>query len=140
MRTALFMAAIPLVLLPWSVRSASCLEALDDFERKLNESSLAAREPDTYADLARKAAEAAELRDELLCMEQVGELNAALAQKTFEPAPEPASATTGPAPSDPGDAARPAAPLLLQVAPVNYDQPSSGEEDMEPGEDLDRQD
>ena len=70
-----------LPLLPASpAGAASCREELDAFEGQLNDSSLAARAPDRYAELARAAEEAGELRDEQLCMERVAELNAALAE------------------------------------------------------------
>lgn len=59
--------------------AASCREELDAFERRLNESSLAADAPDRHAELARAAEDAAELRDEALCLQRVAELNAALA-------------------------------------------------------------
>lgn len=103
------------LLFPPAAGAASCREELDRFERELNESSLAAADPDRYAELARSAEEASELRDDELCMQRVAELRSAL-----EAAVAPPATTTADAPAAPKAAAPPAPPLLLEAAPVHY--------------------
>ncbi|HET6629028.1 MAG TPA: hypothetical protein VFG91_04575 [Woeseiaceae bacterium] len=78
MRTAILIT----VAVAWAAASApdiasaaSCREQLADFERRLYESSLAADDPEAYADLAREVEEISELRDEALCAERLAELN-----------------------------------------------------------------
>lgn len=117
--------------------AASCREQLEDFERKLNDSSLAATEPEVYASLAREAANAAELRDEQLCMQRVAELNDALAAGAT---PQPVTSATPEAPSETPPPAPPAAPLLLEAAPADYAVESSSEEPPEPPPDEDAAD
>lgn len=55
--------------------AASCREQLREFERRLYESSLAADDPEEYAELSRQAEEISELRDEALCAERLAELS-----------------------------------------------------------------
>lgn len=124
MRPATFAAAaaIPLALALADVAGAvSCREQLADFERRLHDSSLAADDPDTYAELARQAEEASELRDEELCLQRVAELDDAL------PADEPASPQPTDVTSSAPAPAPPAAPLLLDPAPVDYEADSTAE-------------
>ncbi len=64
--------------LPQTADAASCRDQLRDFERRLNESQLAAEDPDAYADLLRRADELATLRDETLCARRLAELVAEL--------------------------------------------------------------
>jgi hypothetical protein len=104
--------ALPALLLsaalasPGGAPAATCREAIDRFERELDASGIAASDPDRYAELARAAEEAAELRDEAVCMQRVAELDAELDRV---------------AGSDPEDgvprAARPAPPMLLEAPP-----------------------
>lgn len=79
MRTALLItaAALPFLALAWpdAAGAASCREQLEDFERRLYESSLAADDPEQYAELSRQAEEISELRDEALCVERLAELS-----------------------------------------------------------------
>lgn len=98
---------------PTGAFAVSCREELDRLERRLNESSLAAAAPDRYAEIARAVEEASELRDEALCMQRAAELNAALDDALGTP---PASSSRPAPPKTP----RPAAPLLLDAAPVDY--------------------
>ena len=82
MRKALLIAAagLPLAALTWPAvaGAASCREELQEFERRLYDSSLAAEDPEEYADLTRQVEEISELRDEALCAERLAELNARL--------------------------------------------------------------
>ena len=73
-------AALPLATLSWpaTAGAASCREELRDFERRLYDSSLAAEDPEEYAELTRQVEEISELRDEALCAERLAELNARL--------------------------------------------------------------
>lgn len=79
MRTAslIAVAALPLAALTWpgSAGAASCREELQDFERRLYESSLAAEDAAEYAELTRQVEEISELRDEALCAERLAGLN-----------------------------------------------------------------
>lgn len=78
MRTAslIAVAALPLAALTWDTAgAASCREELQDFERRLYESSLAAEDPAEYAKLTRQVEEISELRDEALCAERLAGLN-----------------------------------------------------------------
>lgn len=79
MRTAILTAAaaLPLAALTWpdTAGAASCREELQDFERRLYESSLAAEDPGEYAELTREVEEISELRDEALCAQRLAELN-----------------------------------------------------------------
>jgi hypothetical protein len=118
MRTAiLFAAALPLAALAWPdpAGAASCREQLEDFERRLHESALAAEDPDQYAALSRQAEEISELRDEELCVERLAELG--------EEIPEPAAPTTTgmnvPGPGEAAGPAPPAAPFLIETAPAD---------------------
>lgn len=97
LRAAPVLAGAAVLIVPLVASAASCREELDRFEQALNASSLAATQPDTYAELARAAEEAAELRDEAVCMERVAELEAALAAA----APEADTAARGAAPPKP---------------------------------------
>lgn len=54
--------------------AASCREQLQDFERRLYESSLAYDDPERYAELSRQVEEISELRDETLCARRLAEL------------------------------------------------------------------
>ena len=82
MRNAILVAtaALPLAALTWPAvaAAASCREELQDFERRLYDSSLAAEDPEEYAELTRQVEEISELRDEALCAERLAELNARL--------------------------------------------------------------
>lgn len=82
MRKAILVAtaALPLTALAWPAvaSAASCREELQDFERRLYDSSLAAEDPEEYAELTRRVEEISELRDEALCAERLAELNARL--------------------------------------------------------------
>lgn len=82
MRTAIPIAAAALALAAVSVpeiaNAASCREQLQDFERRLYESSLAADDPEEYAELSRQAEEISELRDEELCARRLAELSGRL--------------------------------------------------------------
>lgn len=98
--------------------AATCREELREFERKLSESSLAIERPESFTTLSRAAADAAELRDEDLCLQQVAELNAALA--AADPGPQPVSDADTEASTETTDMAPPAAPVLLEAAPVEY--------------------
>lgn len=73
-------AALPLAALGWpaTAGAASCREELQDFERRLYDSSLAADDPEEYAELTRQVEEISELRDEALCAQRLAELNARL--------------------------------------------------------------
>lgn len=105
LRAAPVLAGAAVLIVPPVAFAASCREELDRFERALNASSLAATQPDTYAELARAAEEASELRDEAVCMERVAQLEAELAAA----APENDTARRGAAPPEP--------PALLESAP-----------------------
>lgn len=102
LRAAPALAGAAMLIVPLFTSAANCREELDRFERELNDSSLAATQPDTYAELARAVEEASELRDEAVCMQRVAELEAALAAA----APDSDTATRAPAP--------PRAPTLLE--------------------------
>jgi hypothetical protein len=96
--------------------AAGCREELQQLEDRLNESSLAADEPETFAELARAVEEAAELRDERLCLQRAADLNAAVAATEVEPVGD-AQAPANPAPAN---RAPPKPPVLLQAAPAGY--------------------
>lgn len=78
MRTAILIAGAALSLaaasVPETANAASCREQLQDFERRLYESSLAADDPERYAELSRQVEELSELRDEALCARRLAEL------------------------------------------------------------------
>lgn len=119
MRTVILTAAAALAwaALTWPdpAIAASCREQLEDFERRLYESALAAEDPDRYAELSRQAEELSELRDEEHCLERLAELS--------EQIPEPAAPTTGmnvPRPAEAATPAPPAAPILIEAAPAEY--------------------
>jgi hypothetical protein len=97
--------------------AAGCREELQQLEDRLNESSLAADEPETFAELARAVEDAAELRDEQLCLRRAAELNAAVAAAE----PEPVEAARAPANPPRANRAPPKPPVLLQAAPAGYD-------------------
>jgi len=59
-------------------QAATCKDELDQFERRLHSSSMAADDPGAFEELVRLAEEAAELRDEDQCLQRVAELNEAL--------------------------------------------------------------
>jgi hypothetical protein len=76
MRTAILIAVTcAAASLPDIASAASCREQLQEFERRLYDSSLAAEDPEAYADLTRRVEEISELRDEALCGERLAELN-----------------------------------------------------------------
>lgn len=125
MRTATLVAtvsvAVAALIATDAAFAATCREELNDFERLLSESSLAIEQPDTFAELAREAQQASELRDEQRCLQKVAELKAALA--TANPGPEPVSEALPEASTEATEAtevAPPAAPILLKAAPVAY--------------------
>ncbi|MGH8194685.1 MAG: hypothetical protein ACREQ8_09830 [Woeseiaceae bacterium] len=117
--TALFLCAA-------AANAATCREELQQFERKLGSSSLAVDEPEKFANLAREAEAAAELRDEDLCLQQVAELNAALpAASPAAPAEEPGTQTN----AVPAERAPPKPPVLLEAAPVDFEAESARRSD-----------
>lgn len=102
----LFAGALSIMLGMPVAQAATCMDELDRFERRLNNSNLAVTDPDTFQALARQAEEAAELRDEEQCLQSVAELNSELPEQA-----EPVSRS--PAPKETRDRPRPAAPVLL---------------------------
>ncbi len=90
MRTLTLLAAgLALLASSAATSAASCREQLQDFERRLYESSLAADNPEQYAELSRQLEELSELRDEALCARRLAELSEQL------PAAETTTAGTG---------------------------------------------
>lgn len=78
MRTAILIALAlggAALSMPEIASAASCREQLQEFERRLYESSLAAEDPEAHADLTRQVEEISELRDEARCAERLAELN-----------------------------------------------------------------
>lgn len=120
MRTVILTAAAALTWagLTWPdpAIAASCREQLEDFERRLYESALAAEDPDRYAELSRQAEELSELRDEEHCLERLAELS----EEIPEPAAPTATGMTVPRPAEAATPAPPAAPILIEAAPVEY--------------------
>lgn len=113
-----------------AANAATCREELQQFERKLGRSSLAVDDPEKFANLAREAEAAAELRDEDLCLQQVAELNAAMpAESPAAPVEEPVEETGTQTNVDPGERAPPKPPVLLEVAPVDFEADSARRSD-----------
>lgn len=93
-----------------SAQAATCQDELDRFERRLQGSDLATRDPDAFEELLRRSEEAATFRDEEQCLQIVAELNAALPE---DPGVQPTSSLRGVSDEAPAEASRPAAPVLL---------------------------
>lgn len=108
-----WLAGLIVALVACDAGAATCREQLQRFERRLAESGLAASAPERYAELARAAEEAAELRDEARCLKRVAELEAALSTE-WQGAPE----------QDAPPPAPPAAPVLLEPAAGDAQAPS----------------
>jgi hypothetical protein len=111
-----------------SAQSATCRDELDRFEFRLNSSSLAETDPDTFEALVQQAEEAAELRDEEQCLRTVAALYDVL------PA-DPRAQTNDAAPAT--NASRPSAPVLImaggdeadEAEPVQEGASSASDED-----------
>jgi hypothetical protein len=114
--------------------AASCREQLAQFEERLNESSLAADEPEKFAELAQAAEAAAELRDEQLCLQRVAELNAAVAAEESAPVDGPQAQSN----ASPAKRAPPKPPVLLEAAPFDYDNSDAKSDRGEAGASTER--
>lgn len=91
--------------------AATCMDELDRFERRLQDSSLAEKDPDTFQALVREAEQAAGLRDEEQCLQKVAELNSELPE---DARPQPVSRTPSAREISKRDnPSRPAAPVLM---------------------------
>jgi hypothetical protein len=102
--------------------AATCMDELDRFERRLQNSSLAAADPDAFQALVRQAEEAAELRDEEQCLLSVAELNAELPEDAD---PQPVSRQTSSTGETRDNASRPAPPVLLIAGGAGTDTASA---------------
>lgn len=98
--------------------AATCREELQQFERRLNESSLAVLDPEAFANLAREAEDAAEMRDEELCLQRAAELNAEIPAEDPAPPVRETNMQTG---DESPERAPPEAPILLEAAPADLD-------------------
>ena len=125
--TGLIVGALSLVLGIQVAGAATCMDELDRFERRLNNSSLATTDPETFQALVRQAEEAAELRDEEQCLQSVAELNSELPESADSQSVsrETSSSSSTEARDTPS---RPAAPVLLIAGGSGTDTtPSDGE-------------
>jgi hypothetical protein len=101
-----------------SAQSATCKDELDRFEFRLNSSSLAETDPDTFEALGQQAEDAAELRDEEQCLQTVAALH--------EVIPADPGAQTNNAAAPAASASRPSAPVLIMAG--GGDEPNEPEQ------------